>query len=95
MPLRENTVGAGAAPVSVPLKPTDAEPPAAMVRFQSALATVTCWPVWLQVPFQPDCTASPASGHANVRLHPFTAVAPRLVTVMLPPKPPGQLLVTS
>src|SRR6266568_6917148 len=91
--LRKIAVGAGSWPVSVPLNPTSTVPPfAAIVPFQLALVTVTVWPVCDHVPFQPDCTPSPAAGQVNVMVQPLTALVARLVMVIPAPKPPDQLL---
>src|SRR6185312_3764537 len=93
LPLIENAAGASSWPVSVPLKPRLTVPPlAAMVPFQLALVTVTVWPDWVQLPFQPEPMPSPASGQVKVSVQLLIAVAALLVRTMEAPKPPGQLL---
>jgi hypothetical protein len=58
-PLRVNAVGVSIEPVRLKLAPMPVEAPVAREPFQLRLATVTVFPVWLQVPFQPLWSVSP------------------------------------
>jgi hypothetical protein len=88
VPLSENVVGAGLAPVSEPVNPIDVEVLVAREPFQLALAAVTCVPDCDQLALQPWATFCPLSEKSNTRVQ-LDIGPPRLVMATAPLKPPG------
>ena len=74
------------------LAPICVDAPVPRLPFQLALVTVTCLPLCVQVPFQPDCTVwLPVYEYCSVQL---LIDGPLLVIVMATPKPVPQSLLT-
>ena len=56
-PFTENDVGGLLVPLYVKFPAGSTVPPVPTLAFHDALATVTFFPDWLHVPFQPFCNA--------------------------------------
>lgn len=69
-PFTRKLVGTGLLVVQAPLKPGLTDAFAATLPFQLAFTTVTFWPDWEKVPFQPCVTLWPLAGKVNARFQP-------------------------